>query len=63
MNETFFRYLVENQNKWCREYNANKKTQSKISIIQNRRYKSKGNKTPEEIKKNLEEYLTNNILK
>jgi hypothetical protein len=58
MDETFFKYLVENQNKWYREYNANKEKQIKISVIQRRRYKSRGNQTPEEIQKNLEEYLT-----
>jgi hypothetical protein len=56
MNETFFKFIVENQDKWRNEYYANKKKQTQISIIQRRRYKSRGNKTLEEIQKSLEDY-------
>lgn len=56
MDETLFRYIVENQTKWRSEYVNNEKKNTKIDIIQRRRYKSRGNKSKEQIQKSLEEY-------
>lgn len=56
MDESVFRFIIENQTKWRTEYYANEKRKDQVSIIQRRRYKSRGNKNQEEIRKSLEEY-------
>lgn len=60
MDETFFKYLVENQNKWCCEYYINKEKQNQINIIQKRRYKSRGNQSNETIQEKLINFYNNN---
>ena len=54
MNIELFTLISQNQNKWRKQYNENKKTLKTIKAVCNRRYKSKSNHSPEQIHKELE---------
>lgn len=62
MNEDLFKLMIENQALWRRQYYENKKTKRIIRTICNRKYKSKGNKSLEEIRDSLKGYLDEMVL-
>jgi hypothetical protein len=55
MDSDLFKYLIEQQNIWRKQYYADKKTKRIIRTICNRKYQSKGNKDIENIHKSLVE--------
>jgi hypothetical protein len=44
MNSDLFKYIIQNQSNWASHYYANRKRKNVISVICNRKHKSKGNK-------------------
>ena len=55
MNHELFRDLILNQAEYARQYRSNKKKQHLIRTIKNSRYKSKGNRDLNDIRKALAE--------
>lgn len=53
MDTEAFKLIVENQNEWRKQYYANKIRKNLVTVICNRKYKSKGNKDINEIYKSL----------
>ena len=45
--------IIENQGKWCAIVTNDKKRQRLLKTILNRKYKSKGNRSEEQIKQDL----------
>ena len=53
MDSDLFQLILKKQNEWRNQYYANKKRKNIITVICNRKYKSKGNKDVHEIHKSL----------
>jgi len=55
MNSDSFKYIIQNQSNWASHYYANRKRKNVISVICNRKHKSKGNKDAQTIHNSLVE--------
>lgn len=55
MDTETFKLIVGKQNEWRKQYYANKIRKNIVTVICNRKYKSKGNKDINEIYKSLVE--------
>jgi hypothetical protein len=62
MDGDLFKLMLQEQQTLRQQYYANEKTKNIIRIICNRRYKSRGNKTLEEIRDSLKGYLDEMVL-
>lgn len=56
MDESVFRFIIENQTKWRTEFYANEKRKAQVSLYREEDIKAEEIKNQEEIRKSLEEY-------